>query len=205
MDASSLLLPRRVPTKIADLVVDALVRESESLQNQVTDFPVEDGSAISDHIRPQPDKLTLECLVTNAPIRVVGVLGREPNNSITANANSVGEDLSFAEQALKYLRGLREARTLITVSNKRGLYSDMAVESIERNYTRDVGDALAFTIVLKRVRKVRLQFVDVPKSRVKSERARSRLDAGKNQAAQADDKTQGATATILDNLFFGGQ
>jgi hypothetical protein len=47
--------------------VDAVTREAHQMPNDVTDHPVETGSNISDHIRPQPNTLTLDCVISNAP------------------------------------------------------------------------------------------------------------------------------------------
>ena len=50
------------------LVVDACVKEDHALENATTDHPVEEGYNVTDHSRPQPRRLSLECVVSNSPI-----------------------------------------------------------------------------------------------------------------------------------------
>ena len=47
---------------------DAILSEDHSRTTLVTEHPVEQGTAIVDHVRPNPDELTLECFVTNTPV-----------------------------------------------------------------------------------------------------------------------------------------
>lgn len=50
-----------------NMQVDAFVREQHSLENTVTEYAVERGSNVSDHVRPNPIKLSLEGVISNAP------------------------------------------------------------------------------------------------------------------------------------------
>jgi hypothetical protein len=50
--------------------VDATIRESHNTSSQVTEHPVEQGANVSDHVRPELEKLTLEVFITNTPIRL---------------------------------------------------------------------------------------------------------------------------------------
>jgi Dit-like phage tail protein len=49
------------------LTLDASVHESHLGTSTVTDHPVERGSNVSDHIRPDPDQLTIEGMISNTP------------------------------------------------------------------------------------------------------------------------------------------
>lgn len=52
------------------ITLDAAERERHRLASQVTDHPVESGANVSDNIRPEPDTLEIEGIVTNTPIVV---------------------------------------------------------------------------------------------------------------------------------------
>lgn len=55
---------------------DAVTNEQTELSAKVTEHPVEEGANVSDHIRDELDKITLEVFVSNAPIKDVnGVYG----------------------------------------------------------------------------------------------------------------------------------
>lgn len=49
------------------LTLDASIRESHTATSTVTDHPVERGSNVADHIRPDPDTLTMEAMISNTP------------------------------------------------------------------------------------------------------------------------------------------
>ncbi|HXK18352.1 MAG TPA: hypothetical protein VNG33_11145 [Polyangiaceae bacterium] len=48
--------------------IDCSVRESHGMSAQCTQFPVEDGPNVSDHVRTAPETLHLEGIVTNTPL-----------------------------------------------------------------------------------------------------------------------------------------
>ncbi len=49
---------------------DATLSENHPSSNVVTEHPVERGVNVTDHVRPEVDRVTLEVYVTNAPIKV---------------------------------------------------------------------------------------------------------------------------------------
>jgi len=49
------------------LTLDASVREVHTATSTVTDHAVERGSNVADHIRPDPDSLTIEGVISNTP------------------------------------------------------------------------------------------------------------------------------------------
>lgn len=49
------------------LTLDATVHEVHTSTSTVTDHPVERGANVADHIRPDPDQLTMEAWISNTP------------------------------------------------------------------------------------------------------------------------------------------
>lgn len=49
------------------LTLDATINETHTGTSTVTDHPVEKGSNVADHIRPDPDQLTMEAEISNTP------------------------------------------------------------------------------------------------------------------------------------------
>lgn len=50
------------------LIFDAVLSETHTRVATVTKHTVETGVAVTDHVRPEPDELTLEAIVTNTPL-----------------------------------------------------------------------------------------------------------------------------------------
>lgn len=59
-----------------ELVFDLTVSESYANIATVTQHPVEEGANITDHIRIEPQKLTMTCMFTDAPIHTSGGIDR---------------------------------------------------------------------------------------------------------------------------------
>lgn len=57
------------PTTVGQLHFDAVLVEEHELTAEVTQHTVEQGSPIVDHVRPNPDEVTLTVFVSNTPIR----------------------------------------------------------------------------------------------------------------------------------------
>jgi len=65
------LLKREKKTgKIGRLELDATLSYTPKMNNDVTSFPIEDGSDISDHIRNKPREISLTGFITDTPVRV---------------------------------------------------------------------------------------------------------------------------------------
>lgn len=53
--------------QVYTLTLDASVRETHTSASTVTDHPVERGSNVADHIRPDPDELSIDGVISNTP------------------------------------------------------------------------------------------------------------------------------------------
>ena len=115
---------------------DASVSEQHDSENEITQFPVEVGSDIADHIRPQPDRITINGIVTNTPIVFLAGVTTSPTR---------------AEEAYSKIKDLRDNGDLISVVTSLRQYANMAIESFST--LRDVvnGNVLNATITLREV------------------------------------------------------
>jgi hypothetical protein len=66
-----------LPDDLSSIIVnfDLTLSEGHETTAQITEHPVEDGVVIADHIREDPDVLTLEVFVTNTPLNDLGGRG----------------------------------------------------------------------------------------------------------------------------------
>ena len=119
-------------TDLAVVQIDACTVETHSLTSTVTDHPVERGADISDHSRPDPELVTLQCLVSNSlPLN-------EP-------------DPTRASSTYDALLDLRNNGTLVSVVTTLRVYDDMEITSISIQRTPQNVDALEWTMTLKHV------------------------------------------------------
>ncbi|MDP1683118.1 MAG: hypothetical protein Q8L39_15270 [Burkholderiales bacterium] len=140
--------------EIISIDLDVTFDESHEWLNDVVTSPVEVGSPISDHIQPQPDKLTISGMIGNSSI----------SDSVIAQLSKIDES-SFetrTQTTFDLLRALMESRKLVTVYTRYRIYTDMALASINIPRSAGVGDAINFTAQFTHVRIVETQTVTVP-------------------------------------------
>jgi len=190
MSITTLILGRKSPGKIDQIQLDCVLRENHSFQNEVTNFPIEDGSQISDHIVRQPTRLTLDGFVTNSPVNLLGIasnlikgLGRERVET------ALTELLVIQEGALDNAGNI--THKLITVATGLRTYNDMAMVSLNIPRDRTTGDTLRFTAEFVRVNIATSEIVPVEKLKASvSEQGPSTISRGKQTATDASDATK---------------
>lgn len=79
---------QRRNASIAGVVIDAAEFESHTFEAAVTDHPVEEGIAVSDHIRPLPVRLEITGTISNTPISLP-----DDDFSEGASEDTSGEDI----------------------------------------------------------------------------------------------------------------
>jgi hypothetical protein len=126
-----------------DVVVDACISEQHTLANTLTDHPVEQGFNVTDHSRPEPRKITLECYQSNTPL-----LG-----------GADGTD--YATQLWRQFVALHNSPQLIDVYTARDYYPQVGIESVTSPVDVKTANALKFTIALKEVRVVENKYTRV--------------------------------------------
>ena len=153
----SLLLNKKKPGKIGVLEFDATIHESHEYTNTITEFPVEKGFNISDHIIRQPEKLTMEGFVTNTPI---------PRSSDLAPLDGADAQQNRVETALEQLLDLAglpsptkntsdvESNTLFpklidVVETGLRQYKNMVITRITIPRDRNTGETMQFTCEMR--------------------------------------------------------
>ena len=63
------------PATIADLKVDVVLSKETTFDSEVTQYPVEDGFPVADHVTRNPMQLTMEVVCTPTPVTFFADLG----------------------------------------------------------------------------------------------------------------------------------
>lgn len=133
------------PVNIGGIECDALIHHELQLENQIPDYPVEEGFSVQDTIIQNPKTLTLTVVVTNTPITF-----REH-----ASPNRVQE---IAER----FQELYKSRQLITVTSSKGVFQNMGITSISLPYDVSTKTSLEIPITLKEVLTTTAKTVAIP-------------------------------------------
>ena len=186
------------PTMIGDLALDCTVTETHTATSTVTKHPVESGSNITDHIRPDPVQLSITGIVSDTPIGA-----REVQRAIEIGGVSVQikqqetptSPTGFGRAAWSKLDAMRLAAKPVTVLTRDKKYESMAIVSLTVPKEAKTGGALYFTAQFKQVRIVfnrstKVVVAKAPKSHKKQDTGKqptAELAKPKNYSSEARD------------------
>lgn len=209
----SVLFNRRKPAKIRNLTLDATLEEQHEFENEVTSFPVEVSgkgeSVMSDHIRINPDKITISGVVSNTPL---------PGSKYQLNAYSESFSSSALGQSVQKdggsPRALEALEELLDISgrgsNPVGLvdvvtglkvYTDMALLSLSVPRDKGTGQALYFRATFVKVHLVQSESVQIDISNVNREDTKTQASSKKstgNQSPKPATEKQSALVKMFD-------
>lgn len=137
------------------LEVDAVLNEAPTWSKDVTQYEVEDGKPVSDGVRKRPITLTLECMVSNSPIRSL-------IDTAVALADGLLGGGQRNQEIYNLLWDLYQYDDEITVYTRYKTYTNMVITSISPARRPEDGDALIFTMELQEVRKASSATTEVP-------------------------------------------
>ncbi len=212
---------------------DAVMRENHTNTVTVTSHPVEKGAAISDHIRPEPDKLSIEGWVSDTPLvepatQTDGVRGSVTSESMTvpysqmvAPGTKQELQMNISFQALRFdgqlqrrtgvyaaLRDIMNDGKLCSVRTeaKGGLrdYDEMAIVSITAPRSNEHGTAQVFNIEMQKIRIVETKRVEVAAPKKKTSR---KGNQGKKEIKKDEPKKESVARQVFNAgkaLFSGG-
>jgi hypothetical protein len=138
-----------VPTTVGALELDALLSEITELSAKATEYAVEEGSPISDHVVPQPERLKLSGWITPTNLQLMQADGRP--KMLEAKAT---------------LRRMMDDRAEVTIVTGMDTYSGMILEtcSIGRN---NEGEKFTVDMEFVHIRKAVLRKADIPPDKTK--------------------------------------
>jgi len=200
-----------VAAKIGRFEMDVTIDEFHDKSVRATENPIEDGSIISDHVILDPDRVTINGFITDAPIVPIAGL-------IDIVSGGGYKRVTDAFEKLEELMLEREPVTLVTGYKT---YQDMLITRIQIPRNREIG--MRFTCELKALKRVSSSFevigrqiqstVDVSNpSEDAADRASKTSDKGKQvgEAATADgpnaevEKKSSTAVDIWDGLKKAG-
>lgn len=172
-------------TTIGILALDALVSEGTGLRAKATEYAVEDGSPISDHVVLESERLKITGMVT-------------PSNVMEMTADGRPK----LREAKATLRKLVSDRQEITVTTGMDTYTGMVLESADINRTNE-GDHLTVDLELVQIRKAVLRQADIPPAKT-SGTATGKSGSTKTPAGKANSNNEpkppvkSKLATLID-------
>lgn len=156
------------------LEIDVTPTEGYESSAETTEHPVETGSAIADHVKPGNDTLTLEGVISNTPVRVPtthtrGLTRQAGNLDLTVGRETVRVQVQQWSGTLERVRdcdgvlaGLVASGTALRLTTGLRTVENLVLIRYRVDRTAEVGNALAVSLDLKRIRVVATSRVSVP-------------------------------------------
>jgi len=206
---------------ITEIPIDVRLATTHSFSAEVTEYPVEEGAIITDHVHLKPDTLSIEGFVSDSPVNVV------PNVMPSLKGDSDTPDrYTRSQDAFDILQIVFRERTPLTVVDRFQTYEDMIIERLEIPQSPDRSTSLWFTMNLKKISTVETLTAALPPdvvARLKRRRLKvlrqKRLDAltkkygeqkakwidqGYMSVATAESETD-EHAKAVASQYFGGE
>ncbi len=170
---------------------DATTREQHTGETRLTEHPVEEGSAVSDHALDQPDTLTLDVIISNNPIVLLASLNAQP-------IKAGGDPKTRAEEAYEEFDRLKRTAATLIVTTKLRTYEDMILVGLSTTRDASSDEILQITLSFREFRKATVEFerVRAPDDTVSSEPS----NLGRKQTTEADPEVDEQAQSLLGSL-----
>lgn len=137
--------------QIGAYIIDAALSEDHTFDSEATEYPVEQGSDITDNIRAKPIEVTVVGVVSNAPMGAI-LKTRTFEGGTLTTATKVTDNETPVDDALAALLAIRDAREPVPIITSLKSYDSMAMTSLSVP-SRDAQNAesLEFTAKFRQI------------------------------------------------------
>lgn len=132
---------------------------------KATQYPVETGAVITDHVLQDADVVQFSGLVTNTPLPSGVSMADQTGGEFQtfAKASEAGRFKGRAQAAYFALVRVKEAGQAVTIDTPLRWYEDMVLESVAVSESAGTGDALSFNMSARKIRTTSTRTVPAPK------------------------------------------
>jgi hypothetical protein len=179
--------------RLGELVIDAFIQESHEFSSELTEHPVENGSVLADHIINKPFSLTIDGIISNTPMTLLGLTAFD-----SAQRYAADEKNDVVSRAFSTIEKLFAKRTPLSIATSFKTYHKMVLEtlSIERG-EGFYKDSLHFTCTAKQIHLAHQERIEIPIP--KTSRCKPKQKKGLQETKPLSPKK--VDKTWLKNLF----
>jgi len=178
--ALSIQFAFRDGTSLETIAFDASLQETHAFSAQVTDFPVEEGTNISDHIRARPIELRIEAFISNNPLLNQG-LNQTSSGGVNGSQRPARTSRNSIQELAK-LQQLMDEGVAVTIFTGFKQYDNMALQSLEVPRDSTVTKGFMVSLHFKQIQTVQSKVSQI-KQRTAVRIGAEKLATG-NQAAK---------------------
>jgi len=167
---------------ILELPIDVRIATTHTFSADVTEFPVEQGALISDHVHLRPDVLAIEGFVSDSPLIA---LSTAP--AILKGDKGQTESYTRSKDAFDVLQAIYRGKKPLTVIDRFQTYEDMVIERLEITQSQERSTGLWFNMTVRKIQTVETMVASLPPDVVaalKRKSAQSQYEKIKRTAGQ---------------------
>ena len=127
-------------SKIGDLEVDAIIERTTNLNSDVTEYPVEDGFPVADHVSRQPITLSMTVVCTPTP-----VVASKSDTDDTKMWHD--EEVNSLQGTADKLHDIYKKGEPIVITTPDAIYKDMIM--VQAPLPRSVQDGVCYKMALE--------------------------------------------------------
>lgn len=156
--------------KSSSLEIDAVLKEGHSYKNNVTSYPVEKGSNITDHVKQQAEQLTIEGLTSNSPVRFIsenfrGFVRGDYSNRSNLAFSILLEFAGFTNPKQPEVEPEKvNPPAILTIVTGYKVYTHMVITDLDFQRDSSSGEAVVYSIQFKKIRFVTAEYTVANKS-----------------------------------------
>lgn len=193
-------------SSIGALPLDALLNEKTSLNSRATEYAVEDGPPVTDHVVQESELLALDGWVTAAEVTLLGGLAIGGVRNLVGGTGlgglSAGGGRSKLISSKEALRKIHADRLPITIVTGLDVYVDFVMETCDIGRSSEGGDRFEISATFKQIRKVTLRQADIPPEKTSGsatgKAGGTKTNAGKANGAEVSEKQKTDLSKILE-------
>ena len=160
----------KTPVLIDGLEIDTTLREVHSYRNIVTEYPIESGANITDHVKSLPERLVIDSMTTNTPIVFLAdafsnLLREDGSNRIQLAYNVLLRWAGFEPPKQEGIEPeIVAAPAILTIVTGLKVFTNMVIVNLEFPKTKETGESVQYTIEFKKIKRVEAEFTQVQKT-----------------------------------------
>lgn len=193
-------------TSIGALPLDVLLNEKTSLNSRATEYAVEDGPPVTDHVVQESELLALDGWVTAAEVSLLGGVATRAVRALGGGAGfsgllAGGGGRSKLISAKEALRKIHADRIPITIVTGLDVYVDFVMETCDIDRSSEGGERFDISATFRRIRKVTLRQADIPPEKTSGSATGkgggTKTNAGKTNGTEVTPKKKTDLSKIL--------
>jgi hypothetical protein len=181
---------------IDGFAIDAALTENHAKTSDTTEYPVEKGADITDHIRPKPREVEINGIVSDSPMGAVAIARVHKAPFVS---DDVAPDTLPTVDVLAKLQEIYDTQKIVSIQTTLQVYDNMCMYDCQIPRSKDDGESIQFTCSFREIIFITNDLTTV---RVAIPAAAAQVDQGTKAATPANPNLVNRMVDPSDGAWF---